>query len=218
MNEKEQEAAKVEARRPKMDWQQVALNAPAQPCFAVLDEWPDKCCGRAHYRGGHDSHRAFVSLDDLLDSQHSRLPADGWREINGVEDLPKEDGRYLVTVDDDSVDEPTVFIAQLKGEDFVTDDHYEADIGSVVAWMPWPDAYQQGPPLDPLCGECGYRGHTSESNTCSLSVDQTPLEEAAWEFYGKHSPVADVRLPKLLVDFYSHYKRITPPPTEKEER
>jgi hypothetical protein len=51
----------------RMDWQQVVMNG-GPPCFAILEGERGNFCGRAHRWEGHDSHHAFVSLEDLLRS------------------------------------------------------------------------------------------------------------------------------------------------------
>lgn len=62
-----------------------------------------------------------------------------------VEDGEPDDSSldYLVTVDDDSVDEATVFAAKWDGERFVTSDVYRAEIGTVTAYMPLPPPYTE---------------------------------------------------------------------------
>ena len=69
---------------------------------------------------------------DALTFAISAIERSRWVAVEERE--PEKEGVYYVTVDDDSVDEPTVFEAQWYNGEFVTNDHYLADIGTVTAW------------------------------------------------------------------------------------
>lgn len=68
---------------------------------------------------------------------------DSGGEWVAVSQEPTEEGVYFVTVDDDSVGEPSVFEAYWNGAEFVTNDVFRADIGTVVAWRELPEPYNQ---------------------------------------------------------------------------
>lgn len=91
------------------------------PCIVDVDGDP---IGHPDIIAALNASREWVPVAD-------RLPTVAFDEL------------YLVTVDDDSVDEPTVFASHWDGERFVTPDSYRAEIGTVIAWQKLPEPYHQ---------------------------------------------------------------------------